>query len=201
MAHPVQPTLCFVSGEKCLKSSLFPKIAEQGRRQSDGDATVIPSLDLRGPRRGQAFSLGSLFGSRLMTGPQFPCEHSGSLLTARGLAANSKVNFCTRRCLFWKRRDPLLLRSDSSSIIKSWGTLSFLPRSSKGTAGEDRESSYYQTFRVLRLLTRRGPLHSTIHYVQECQFLPVLADTGCHSVDSLPSQWAEMTPLSGIACV
>ena len=26
----------------------------------------------------------------------------------------------------------------------------------------------------------------------------MLADTGCHSVDSLPSQWAEMTPLSVI---
>ena len=133
-----------------------------------------------------------------MTGPQFPCEHSQSLLTSRGLAANSKVNFCTRRCLFWKRRDPLLFRSDSSSIIKSWGTLSFLPRSSRGTAGEGRESSHCQTCRILWLLTLRGPLHSTIHYVQGCQFPPGLADTGSHSVDSLPSQWAEMMTLSVI---
>lgn len=44
------------------------------------------------------------------------------------------MNLCTRRCLFWKRRDPGLLRRDSSSIIRSWGTLSFFPRSSKGTA-------------------------------------------------------------------
>lgn len=58
-----------------------------------------------------------LFGFRQTTafsGPLFPL-----CLTSRWLAASSKVNFCTRRCLFWKRRDPRLLRSDSSSIIKS----------------------------------------------------------------------------------
>lgn len=69
------------------------------------------------------------------------------LLTPCKLSESSKVNFCTRRCLFWKRRDPRLFRRDSSSIIRSWGTLSFFPRSSEGTVGAFREGSYYLTSR------------------------------------------------------
>lgn len=111
-------------------------------------------------------SRGSLIGFRLPTGPlwpQFPCEHNGGGLTARWLAANSKVNFCTRRCLFWKRRDPLLLRSDSSSIIRSWGTLSFLPRSSKGTAGRDQGELFQPTYPSGHLEPLLGgPPHSAV---------------------------------------